>query len=1007
MNHLPKKSLTMVTVLSLLAMAFTLAPGSAMAADSYNWTWQNPLPQGNDLNAVTAADAAHAWSVGGAGTIMFFNGAVWTHQANPTTNDLNDVAAANTTHVWAVGSAGTVLFYNGTSWSSQSSGTSNTLNGITVVDATHVWAVGAGGTVLFFNGTSWATQTSGTSQALLSVSASDSSHVWAVGFSGAVVYYNGANWTTQSSGISDGWITGVSAVDSTHIWAEGYRQVSHALSYFILFYNGSSWTTQLTGDDYWLTDLSALDATHVWAVGSTGTVLFYNGTSWAKQASPADKTLYSVYALDSTHVWATGTAGVLLFYGGAWSKQSQGATFDISSISAPDQNHAWAVGASGNILAYTGDDWVEQDSGTAGPYYGVRALDADHVWAVGGNGRISFWNGSTWSQQVSGTTNALFSVTALDAHHVWAVGTNGAVRFFNGTSWAGQASGTTEWLTGVSAADANHVWAVGTGKSILFYNGSMWKNADTSATNGLNSVSALDATHVWAVGPAGVVLFISGELNWTTQDSGTTLGLNAVSAVASDHVLAAGESGVIRYYDGKTWTALSSGCLHDIEGVTTPDGGHVWIAGDDGSIMLGQVITQATSRTWGTDSIGVSTPSTTWYLAEGCTGPGFETWVLIQNPGASAATVNLDYMTGSGKVTGPEVTVPARSRASVNVAGTVPGMWDVSTKVTSNQPVVVERAMYGSNRTWGHDSIGATTPSLNWYLAEGSTGTGFETWVLVQNPNPAATSVTLTYMLSSGAVRTRNVSIPANSRKSYNVADTVPGEWSVSTKVHSNNSARPVIAERAMYGGSRTWGHDSIGVTAGARHWYLAEGCTGNSFETWILVQNPGDGTADITLTYMTPEGTVAGTTETLPAHSRKTYNVADVAPNAWEVSTKVDSNRPVIAERAMYGNNRTWAHDSIGASGAFTDWYLAEGCTGSGFETWILVQNPQTSTALVQLNYMTAAGKVAGPKVQIRAQSRMTFNIGQTVPGTWDVSTQVTSSVPVVAERAIYGDAK
>jgi hypothetical protein len=28
-------------------------------------------------------------------------------------------------------------------------------------------------------------------------------------------------------------------------------------------------------------------------------------------------------------------------------------------------------------------------------------------------------------------------------------------------------------------------------------------------------------------------------------------------------------------------------------------------------------------------------------------------------------------------------------------------------------------------------------------------------------------------------------------------------------------------------------------------------------------------------------------------------------------------------------------------------------------------------------------------------------------VPGTWDVSTQVTSSVPVVAERAIYGDAK
>jgi hypothetical protein len=32
-----------------------------------------------------------------------------------------------------------------------------------------------------------------------------------------------------------------------------------------------------------------------------------------------------------------------------------------------------------------------------------------------------------------------------------------------------------------------------------------------------------------------------------------------------------------------------------------------------------------------------------------------------------------------------------------------------------------------------------------------------------------------------------------------------------------------------------------------------------------------------------------------------------------WEVSTKVTSDKPVIAERAMYGNGRIWGTDSIG----------------------------------------------------------------------------------------------
>jgi hypothetical protein len=50
-----------------------------------------------------------------------------------------------------------------------------------------------------------------------------------------------------------------------------------------------------------------------------------------------------------------------------------------------------------------------------------------------------------------------------------------------------------------------------------------------------------------------------------------------------------------------------------------------------------------------------------------------------------------------------------------------------------------------------------------------------------------------------------------------------------------------------------------------------------------------------------------------LAPHSRKTFNVADTVGQVWEVSTRVTSDKPVIAERAMYGNGRVWGTDSIG----------------------------------------------------------------------------------------------
>ncbi|OFW67546.1 MAG: hypothetical protein A2V52_00080 [Actinobacteria bacterium RBG_19FT_COMBO_54_7] len=418
-----------------------------------------------------------------------------------------------------------------------------------------------------------------------------------------------------------------------------------------------------------------------------------------------------------------------------------------------------------------------------------------------------------------------------------------------------------------------------------------------------------------------------------------------------------------------------------------------------------------------------------WYLAEGSTGSdergGFETWLLIQNPGAEPATAALTYLTGGGKVTGPSVVLQPQTRATIDIGMTVPGEWNVSAQVDADKPVIVERAMYwnaagGLYRQACGESIGSSYLSKIWLLAEGSTGSdsrgSFETWILLCNPGDEAASASLSFMTPGGLVTGPVVEVAPGTRQSVNVGNSVPNEWQVSTRVDSD---QPILAERAMYWSTptvyRTSAHTSIGVANPATRWYLAEGSTGSDsrgfFESWILVENPGEHVASVQIFYQTDSGQVTGPSFELLPGTRASLNVGSSVPDRFSVSTVVESSNPVVVERAVYWNaaglTRLSATDSIGAPCASTQWDLAEGSTGmderGNFETWILVQNPNQSPAEVHLEYMTPSGPVTGPAFILPAETRITLSVGATVPDQWSVATTVTSNVPVVAERAMY----
>ena len=89
------------------------------------------------------------------------------------------------------------------------------------------------------------------------------------------------------------------------------------------------------------------------------------------------------------------------------------------------------------------------------------------------------------------------------------------------------------------------------------------------------------------------------------------------------------------------------------------------------------------------------------------------------------------------------------------------------------------------------------------------------------------------------------------------------------------------------------------------------------------------------------------------------------------------------------------------------TSWYFPEGSTLGDFELWILVTNPNNSTANITFTFYPSNGDVITETTTIQANKRYTLHVNEIVgleemPG---ISTKVecTNSLNIYAERAMY----
>jgi len=388
------------------------------------------------------------------------------------------------------------------------------------------------------------------------------------------------------------------------------------------------------------------------------------------------------------------------------------------------------------------------------------------------------------------------------------------------------------------------------------------------------------------------------------------------------------------------------------------------------------------------------TPVTTWYFAEGSSAAGFQTWLLLLNPGDLPARTTLTYFREVGEAITETLTLPAHTRRSVLANARVPTA-AFGARIEADQPVYAERSLF-----FGQDvnSVAGQPLSREWYLPAGDTRPGAETWLQLLNPHPATVQVTVDFVSNSGLAATRSYPLNPQSRRNVHVNAETPG-IGVSLIVRAT---QPIVAERATFLNNNQAGHGSAGAPALASTWYFAEGNSEGSYDTTLVILNPGAAPANLVVTFY-PEGKpVVQKTSAVPAGSRVEWSYRTEVPGSRPAAI-VRSDQPIAVERVTRFNNGRGANATLGMTAPQHELYFAEGATASPYNEFLILFNPGSTPAQAVLTFYREDGTTSERTYTLKAASRLALGLNAEMPNVPGLGVRVRSEVPLVADRVTY----
>ena len=320
-----------------------------------------------------------------------------------------------------------------------------------------------------------------------------------------------------------------------------------------------------------------------------------------------------------------------------------------------------------------------------------------------------------------------------------------------------------------------------------------------------------------------------------------------------------------------------------------------------------------------------STPSGTWFLADGFTGADSVDQIVVTNPSLDSAILDVSFVTAIGE-RNPQslkgVVVPPESVRVFDVAGLDARnevIAAVAVRATVGRVVVGRSQHYlGRGRLGYTMSLAASATSNRWFFADGEKAANVNEEFVIYNPSATDQQLTFIFADDQGAAidpvtvtapgrrvtkfASSGLSALPDGRYSAIVSATSSVDQSAGTGSSAGASAgESVVIERVTtrQENKSTASTVLLGTSSASRAWVATSGAAIGVTDA-LRVFNPGSLPATFRVSYLGPAGDLAitGYEEVLlePGASASVL----LGPETASTAVSVTSNEPIVVQRRI-----------------------------------------------------------------------------------------------------------
>lgn len=383
---------------------------------------------------------------------------------------------------------------------------------------------------------------------------------------------------------------------------------------------------------------------------------------------------------------------------------------------------------------------------------------------------------------------------------------------------------------------------------------------------------------------------------------------------------------------------------------------------------------------------------------------------VISNAGETPVGGTITRFVIDGAATRQRFAVQPRSTIEVDALAGRESPFVSAIVETQGAAVSVEQRIF--HRAGDAVTLCASSPSAEWYLADGFTGEGSIENVVVSNPALDSAILDITFVTASGErspQSLKGVVIPPESVRVFDMAALdAQNEATLAVSVQAT-VGRVVVGRSQHYLGRGRLGYGmSLGASATSTRWYFADSLKSATAAEEYVVYNPHRDDQQITM-IIAPDGAEALEPVVITAPAKRVTKFAPSGLTALPegrysvIASVAEPGDGVVIERVLTSQQgkSTATVVVLGAPTAASRWTAPSGAAVNVDDS-LRIFNPGANPATLAVTYLGPAGEVAviGYESVSLAPGASTSVALSDV--TQAVTVTVVSSEPVVVARRV-----